>query len=215
MDSNNEWPKLAGIYKITCLNNGKVYIGKSINIDQRIKAHKYSGRKRQQRGRFPNAIKKYGWESFNVEILHTVENFDALRDNETLLFMESEYIRQFNTTDPSFGYNMCEYSNDFAGKKHTTESRLNMSKGRIGLKPSEETKLKMSKSRTGVKLSDDVKANMSKAQREKNQTEETKLNRLRCRLGKKHSEESIEKMRQAKLKKKLSNELIPCISEIG
>ena len=215
MKSNSEWPKLAGIYKITCSVNGKVYIGKSINIDQRIKAHRYSGRKKQQRGRFPNAIKKYGWDSFNVEILHTVEHFDASLHNEDLLILESEYIKQFNSIDPSLGYNMCEFSKDFSGKKHTIESRINMSKGRMGLKPSEETRMKMSKARTGIKLSDEIKSNMSKAQREKNQTEETKLNRIRCRLGKKHSEESIEKMRQAKLKKKLLKELIPCIPEIG
>lgn len=34
------YPKAAGIYKLTCDNNGKIYIGKSINIRKRLESHK-------------------------------------------------------------------------------------------------------------------------------------------------------------------------------
>ena len=70
MQSKTEWPKSAGIYKITCVSNGKIYIGKSINIDQRIKSHKYSEKNSGYHGRFQNAIKKYGWDS-EILVLET------------------------------------------------------------------------------------------------------------------------------------------------
>lgn len=54
---------------------------------------------------FFNAIKKYGWDNFSVEILAEVP-YENL--NET----EAQYILYFNTTDPNYGYNIItEYSN--------------------------------------------------------------------------------------------------------
>jgi group I intron endonuclease len=207
MKSNIELPKGAGIYKITCDVNGKIYIGKSITIQNRIKSYKYF-RKNKPRGRFVNAINKYGYDMFTVEILEVVDNFNVDTDNDKLLLLESEYIKRFNSTDPIIGYNMCAYSTDFSGRKHTKESRENMSRGKLGTTHSEETKIKMSKSKIGIKVSDETRKNMSMAQRRKNQTEETKLRRINCRLGKTHSEGSLEKMRKAKLGKKLSEETI-------
>jgi len=208
MKSKDKWPKSAGLYKVTCHINGKVYIGKSININMRLASHKASQNNMKHRGRFPNAIRKYGWESFTVELLEIIENFNVNEDNDKLLLLESDYIKKYNSTDPSVGYNMCAFSTDFSGRKHTLQSRENMSKGKLGTTHSEETKQKMSKSKLGIKVSVETRRNMSLAQRKKNQTEETKLRRINCRLGKKHSEESLEKMRKAKLGKKLSKETI-------
>ena len=59
--------KLCGIYKITNLYNNKVYIGQSVDIEERWKQHlravenpEYSIHK---------AIKKYGIENFSFEIV--------------------------------------------------------------------------------------------------------------------------------------------------
>ena len=40
MGPNVEYPKEAGIYKLTCSDNGKIYIGKAVNLYNRINAHK-------------------------------------------------------------------------------------------------------------------------------------------------------------------------------
>lgn len=53
-----------GIYKFTNLINGKIYIGQSVDIDRRLKEHK-----RRDEQRIDKAIKKYGFENFNFEII--------------------------------------------------------------------------------------------------------------------------------------------------
>ena len=62
---------VAGIYKITCNKNGKIYIGKSIDIGYRINRHKNSHRHTNaENGPYlKNAILKYGWDAFSVEVL--------------------------------------------------------------------------------------------------------------------------------------------------
>ncbi len=52
---------MIGIYKITS-PNGKIYVGKSICVEERIKAYRYEGR-RQNQHKLNNTIKKYGLEN--------------------------------------------------------------------------------------------------------------------------------------------------------
>lgn len=81
------YPKKAGIYKLTCVN-GKVYIGKSVNIFNRLRQHKNP----KVKYHLQNAILKYGWDSFTVEILEVYDKFDKEKDNKFLLERESFYI---------------------------------------------------------------------------------------------------------------------------
>lgn len=53
-----------GIYKFTNLVNGKIYIGQSVDIERRLNEHK-----RRNEQRIDKAIKKYGFENFNFEII--------------------------------------------------------------------------------------------------------------------------------------------------
>lgn len=61
---------MTGIYKITCIKNGKVYIGQAINLESRITNHKcrlknnYHDNLHLQR-----AWNKYGSENFKFEII--------------------------------------------------------------------------------------------------------------------------------------------------
>lgn len=79
--------------------NGKKYIGQSCNVKRRWEGngvHYASCRA------FYNAILKYGWDNFNHIILEeglSLENANA---------KEIEYIKQFNSTNPQFGYNISE-----------------------------------------------------------------------------------------------------------
>lgn len=152
-----EYTKEAGLYKLTCMN-GKIYIGKSVNLNKRLNRHKNGIKDPQGKSFLQNAIKKYGWGSFTVEILETVENFDKLKDNASLLEREAYYIDTYDSTDRNKGYNLCKFSNDSTGiplseetkvkmrrPKHSEESKEKLRKAFLGRRHSEESKEKMRK----------------------------------------------------------------------
>lgn len=186
MSNHSNYPKEAGIYKLTCVNNGKIYIGKAVNIFNRLTAHRNS-EKYKTTYYFQRAIKKYGWESFTVEILEIFENFDKSKDNLTLLKRESYYIDMFNSNDDIIGYNICSYSNDRTGIPVSEETRKRMSQPRT-----EEHKKNLSLSRLGKKR--------------KSFTAETREKMRQSKLGKTLTEEHKESMRQANLGKTLTEE---------
>ena len=66
---------MIGIYKYTNQINGKVYIGQSIDIRQRQYAHKssaYNEKANDFNAQFHQAIRKYGIENFDFEILEEI-----------------------------------------------------------------------------------------------------------------------------------------------
>lgn len=83
-----------GIYKITNLLNGKIYIGQSIHIEKRWKEHCQNSSK----SLIGQAIQKYGKENFSFQIL------EECNENQ-LLEKESKYILQYDSLVPK-GYNI-------------------------------------------------------------------------------------------------------------
>jgi group I intron endonuclease len=71
---------MKGIYKITNPND-KIYIGQSINIENRIKKYKSLQCKGQRI--LYNSIKKYGWGNHVFEIIELVEDDSKLLERET------------------------------------------------------------------------------------------------------------------------------------
>jgi group I intron endonuclease len=213
----------AGIYKLTCSINGKVYIGKAINISNRMARHKYNCSKLLGRCYFERALIKYGWDSFDVEVLETFEDFDKFEDNDSLLLRESYYIDLYDSTNRDIGYNICKFSSDNTGTTWTDEKKerirlLNSTKPKRIRKPcSEETKEKIRQAKLGKKLkphSEETKKKMSLAGKGRILSEETKVKmrkpksedfkeKMRSRI---HSDESKEKMRQSALGRKFSEE---------
>lgn len=63
-----------GIYKITNLFNGKVYIGQSIHIERRWKEHCFFS----ANSLIGKAIQKYGKQNFSFEILEEVQDEEVL-----------------------------------------------------------------------------------------------------------------------------------------
>lgn len=93
-------PVKTGIYKITNLKNGKIYIGKSNDIDRRFKEHCST----YEWSRTPNkplylAFQKYGIENFSFEIQE-----ECLKEN--LNDKEKFWIQNFDSTNPEKGYNI-------------------------------------------------------------------------------------------------------------
>ena len=78
-----------GIYKITNLLNGKIYIGQSIHIEKRWKEHCQNSSK----SLISQAIQKYGKENFSFQIL------EECNENQ-LLEKESKYILQYDSLVP-------------------------------------------------------------------------------------------------------------------
>ena len=143
---NKDIPRKLGIYKLTNMINNKIYIGKSNNLYKRISNYKYASHNQV----ICYAIKKYGWENFDVEILQDYDN----TDNNTLLALETAFIDYFNSTDKNIGYNICLFSNDRTGIKVSKETKLKLSQinigkylgnksGTFGRKHTEEEKQKM------------------------------------------------------------------------
>ena len=227
MEYDNKTLQNAGIYKLTCKNNGKIYFGKSVNMYKRFLHYKSGEKKRHQRSYLEKAIVYHGWESFDVEIVEIYENFDKHKDNDALLDKESFYIKKYNTTNSDIGYNLCEYSRDCTGKQLTEEHKQKLRelrKGKkmppevverirlknIGRKNTPETILKMKKA---AQARAHLTSQMSKGRK---LSEETKKKLSEAHKGKKKSVEAVKKMSEAKrgkTRKPLSEETKKKISE--
>ena len=146
------------VYIHTCLANNKKYVGIT---GQEPKKRWKNGNGYYKSLFFYNAIKKYGWDNFNHEIV--LCNLTKL---EAEMF-EIEMIKCYKTQDRKFGYNL-----DCGGgvnKKHSEYTKLKMRNIKLGKVFSEEHRKNMSKSRTGKgigkKHSDETRLKMSAARK--------------------------------------------------
>lgn len=90
-----------GVYKITNTINNKIYIGCSINIEQRWKDHKnHYNIPNIQAYNYPiyRAFRKYGIDNFNFEIIELTEQ-NAIFDREKY------WIQYYNSHNKDKGYN--------------------------------------------------------------------------------------------------------------
>lgn len=130
----------SGIYKITCLDNGIIYIGSSNNIQKRSAKHLRCMRKGDHcNPRMQNAFNKYGEKSFIFEVVEIVE------DLNNLVVREQHYIDLYNVCKHEIGFNICPIAGSVQGRIVTVQARKNLSlamKGRPGKPTSLETKIK-------------------------------------------------------------------------
>lgn len=95
-----------GIYAIRNLTTGKVYVGKSINIETRFYGHKAMLRseiRSKDCNRYLyNAFKKYGEDDFIFEILEEVVN----PTEDKLTNLELSWMVTLQSTNKEFGYNL-------------------------------------------------------------------------------------------------------------
>jgi group I intron endonuclease len=118
--------KLSGIYKIENLINGKVYIGSSSDIQQRLKNHK-SDLKLNKHGNthLQYSFNKYGEEVFSFSVIE-------ITDKKDLIFKETYYIKLYKALDRKFGYNKASNIEDTSGYKWSDESRKKLSQSKKG-----------------------------------------------------------------------------------
>lgn len=94
----SDLPNTSGVYKIIFPNN-KIYIGISNKIRNRILEHLRKDYKEYPELPISRAINKYGIN--NVEVLELIDD-----DREVLIERERYWIRYFNATDKTIGYNV-------------------------------------------------------------------------------------------------------------
>lgn len=146
------------IYKTTNLINNKIYIGKRIFNKDKFFKNKYYGSGRALK----EAIKKYGIENFDREILEEVDN-DFLDEREIY------WIQKYKSNNKDIGYNLTKGGNSKYGRKigkMSEETKQKLSESIIkyykenehpfkNKKHSEETKEKIRNTLSGRKLSND------------------------------------------------------------
>ena len=71
---------MKAIYKWTNLQNGKVYIGKALDMAKRLRGYRSEINKGSQRP-IIKALRKYGFEGFQFEV---IENCDNLTEQQIL-----------------------------------------------------------------------------------------------------------------------------------
>ena len=115
------------VYKHTNNINGKVYIG--ITSYRYAKTRWDNGKGYSQQSLFWNAIKKYGWENFNHEVLFT----DLTK--EEACQKEIELIFFYKSNQREFGYNLAIGGEINAGYKLSDETKLKLSDSHKGKHP--------------------------------------------------------------------------------
>jgi group I intron endonuclease len=119
--------------------NGKRYIGITNNTGKR-----WYGKGKHYKGctYFWSAIQKYGWDSFEHNILF----YDLTLQEASRL--EVFYIEKYRTTEKSFGYNLATggfSAPTMLGKHHSEETRKRMSISARGRSVPEEQRERHSK----------------------------------------------------------------------
>ena len=118
--------KICGIYKIENLVNGKVYIGQSVDIYRRWKAHKYVSNEENREGYnkpLYRAFRKYGIDNFSFEVIE--ECLEETRSEKEIYYIEkyNSYIGGENAN----GYNLTTGGEGTRGRIITDEELEQMS----------------------------------------------------------------------------------------
>jgi group I intron endonuclease len=158
------------IYKVTNTQNSKAYIGKTKNgVAKRMKDHRGNTRKGSQLV-FHQAIRKYGFESFKVEVLEeTTED----RLNEREKFWIAVLKPAYNMTEGGDGgISMSQriwITNGIVNKRILPNMPIPegfiLGMNTTGQKRSDEAKANMAAAKIGSTIPAHVKAKMSASQK--------------------------------------------------
>lgn len=160
------------LYRITNLIDNKVYIGQSVKETDRWRQHKYFARQEQPIQYIHHAMKKYGIENFIYEVIVVCKT-----QNDTNI-LEKEIIKQYNSRDKQFGYNIApggdpawnrglpKEQQPMFGKKQSDYQKQRMSEFHTGKKHPHSQKWKdnLSQKMTGRIINNEWRTKISRAQ---------------------------------------------------
>lgn len=140
------------VYLLTNKINNKIYVGVTNNYPKRMREHKAA------KNNFPisRAIRKYGWENFDSQIL-----FESVDCSHTYLVAESKFIKQYNSQNPDVGYNLTSGGQETPGYTPSKETRLLMRNRKLGKKLGVQQKRSISESNKGRVFSESTRKKIS------------------------------------------------------
>lgn len=156
----------AVVYRWVNNINDKTYIGSSINLSVRL--HKYYSIKHLTNNKTPihNALLKYGFKNFNLEILEYCKEGvnPVVREQYYLDLLKPEY-NVLEQAGSSLGFKHSEETLEFFknDRKVSEETRNSLSLAATGRILTEEERKKISDARKGIQLSDETRAKISAA----------------------------------------------------
>lgn len=194
--------------------NGKRYVGIT---GRSVEKRWLNGKGYQYNAHFNNAIKKYGWDNFEHQII--AKDLTKREAEE----MEIKLIKEWNLQDCNLGYNLADGGNiindstkkkisqSLQGHKISDETRDKIRKTLKGRPANPKVVEKLAAYRKGRSLSEEHKRKIAQSERGKKLSDETK-EKLRMAamgntnmLGKKHSEETRRKMSEKVKKRRVRN----------
>jgi group I intron endonuclease len=136
---------ISGIYMIRNLVNNKVYVGKSVNVEKRFNEHK----RKLISNTHDNIHLQRAWNTYGKENF----SFTIIKCCEESLLNEKEiyYIKELNSNNMDFGYNLTDGGDGATGYRHTEETKKKIAELQIGKKMSNKTKINMSIAKKGKK----------------------------------------------------------------
>lgn len=151
---------VSGVYLITNLINGHMYVGGSVDIMRRFRQHKLG----VDAGIHPidNAIKKYGVDNFSFQIITELPP-----DWKIISEYEKYWIKFYNTFEDPKHYNLTKGGEGKNGYIPSPETRKKISESKKGHDCSPETRKKISASMKGKHHSDETKHKISEANKGK------------------------------------------------
>lgn len=180
------------IYMATNRVNGKEYIGQTVfSLEKRKCKHSWDALNKQNDMYFHKAIRKYGPENFDWEILH-----DDINDINDLNKLEIYYIGYYGTFNN--GYNLTLGGGGKLGYKHSKQSLIRMSKAQLGEKNHMYGRKGVDNPLYGRSLPKEIRNKMAKAHNGKRLSEEHKRKLGKANLGKKHTEAAKRRMSESK-----------------
>lgn len=198
----------SGIYTITNVLDGKMYVGLALDVSTRLRKHReYLKRGNHANIRLQRAWNKYGENSFRFELLEEWV--------ETMLFcMEHYWATLLNTHDENYGYNI-KPTNPYGYSRLSEETKKKISISNKGKKRSTEAKEKTAAAHKGSKRTEDTKRKISEKQKGKVISQETREKLRKAHTGRKQGPEVVKRRQESnkgrvlseETKKKISNKL--------
>jgi group I intron endonuclease len=201
---------MQGVYFIKNIINDKIYVGSSIDIEERWKVHKRNlNRNNHCNKKLQRAWNKYGDENFKFIIVEEslIENL-RLREKYWIDILNS-IVKGYNisseTTHPQIPYtterrikmsNAAKIRKE-TGEYFTKEVRKKISDGLTGRKRSQESIDKWKKTMNGRSLSEEHKKNLSESLKGREITIETRKKLSDINKGKVLSQEQKNKISQS------------------
>ena len=146
------------VYRLTCRETGKAYVGVTRKRPEERWREHADAASRGATTLLHRAIRKYGFDSFDREVLRTEEG-----SSEAMFAAEVGCIAQYGTLVPG-GYNLTRGGEGTPGHKMSPEGKARLSALRTGTKASTKTRAKMSRTRKGRPLPDSVRKALSESQ---------------------------------------------------